>query len=116
MEGFCVSKLCGRNSYSIKWVMFEHLCLKEAHFRELEFLRKVWLIQNSETFLIYLNDINNAIISINVKIIKNFCQIYWQIPIFVLKLIGIMLKYDLNMKLLPGSFRFKFHINKNRVK
>ena len=37
-----------------------------------------------------------VIISINVKFIKNFTEIYWQIPLFVLKLLGIMLKYDLN--------------------
>jgi len=52
-EKFCVSKLNIRNSYLIKGVMFEHLCLKEAHFIKLEFLWKVWLIQNLKCFLLY---------------------------------------------------------------
>ena len=45
-ERFCVSNLNARNSYLIKWVMFEPLGLKEACFIKLEFLRKAWLIQN----------------------------------------------------------------------
>ena len=54
MKGFCVSNLNIRKSYSIKGVMFEHLCLKEAHFIELDFQWKDWLIQNSGMFLIYM--------------------------------------------------------------
>ena len=36
--------------------MFKHLCLKDACFIELEFQRKVWLIQNLKCFLLYLID------------------------------------------------------------
>jgi len=45
-ERFCVSKFNVRKCYSIRRVMFEHLCLKEAWLIELDFQRKIWLIQN----------------------------------------------------------------------
>ena len=59
-------------------------------------------------FNIYVYHKPKVIISINTKIIKNFWQIYWQMAKFVLKLISIMLEYDLNMKLLPGGFNLNF--------
>ena len=42
-ERFCVSKLNVRKYYSIRRVMFKHLCLKEAWLIELNFQRKVKL-------------------------------------------------------------------------